>query len=90
MRDIYGSLKSLMQKLINVLAVVSFAVSAGIVAGGTYVYLEKDNLVESVKENITKEIQGIVGDALVGGLNSGVPEVPGVESGGTSIPSLPF
>ena len=90
MRDIYGSLKSLMQKLINVLAVVSFAVSAGIVAGGTYVYLEKDNLIESVKENITKEIQGIVGDALVGGLNSGVPEVPGVESGGTSIPSLPF
>ena len=79
-----------MQKLINVLAVVSFAVTAGIVAGGTYVYLEKDNLVESVKENITKEIQGIVGDALVDGLNSGVPEVPGVESGGTSIPSLPF
>ena len=90
MRDIYGSLKNLMQKLINVLAVVSFAVAAGIVAGGTYVYLEKDNLVESVKENITKEIQGIVGDALVDGLNSGVPEVPGVESGGTSIPSLPF
>ena len=55
--NIYGSLKNLMQKLINVLAVVSFAVSAGIVAGGTYVYLEKDNLVESVKENITKEIK---------------------------------
>ena len=90
MRDIYGSLKSLMQKLINVLALTSFAISAGVVAGGTYVYLEKDNLVESVKENITKEIEGIVGDALVGGLNSGVPEVPGVESGGTSIPSLPF
>lgn len=90
MRDIYGSLKSLMQKLINVLALTSFAISAGVVAGGTYVYLEKDNLVESVKENISKEIQGIVGDALVGGLNSGVPEVPGVESGGTSIPSLPF
>ena len=90
MRDIYGSIKSLMQKLINVLALTSFAISAGVVAGGTYVYLEKDNLVESVKENISKEIQGIVGDALVGGLNSGVPEVPGVESGGTSIPSLPF
>jgi uncharacterized protein YbcI len=54
-----------MQKLINVLALTSFAVSAGVVAGGTYVYLEKDNLVESVKENITKEIQGIVGDALL-------------------------
>ena len=79
-----------MQKLINVLAVVSFAVSVGIVAGGTYVYLEKDNLIKSVKENITKEIQGIVGGSLVDGLNSGVPEVPGVESGGTDLPSLPF
>ena len=27
-----------MQKLINVLALVSFAVSAGVVAGGAYVY----------------------------------------------------
>ena len=90
MRDIYGSLKGIMQKLINVLAVGSFLVSAAIVAGGTYVYLEKDNIIKSVKENIAGEIQDIVGDSLVNGLNSGVPEVPGVESGGTPIPSLPF
>ena len=79
-----------MQKLINVLALTSFAVSAGVVAGGTYVYLQKDAMIESVKENVTKEIQGIVSDALVGGLNSGVPEVSGDTPGGTSIPSLPF
>jgi len=72
------------------MAVGSFLVSASIVAAGTYVYLEKDNIIESVKENIAGEIQDIVGDSLVNGLNSGVPEVPGVESGGTSIPSLPF
>ena len=91
MRVIYKlSLSNLMQKLINVLALTSFAVSAGIVAGGTYVYLQKDAMIESVKENITKEIQGIVGDALVGGLNSGVPGVSGDTPGGTSIPSLPF
>ncbi len=80
-----------MQKLINVLSVVSFAVSAGVVAGGTYVYLQKDAMIESVKENITKEIQGIVGDALVDGLNTSVPSVPGVEApseGG--VPNLPF
>lgn len=79
-----------MQKLINVLAVGSFLVSAAIVSAGTYVYLEKDNIIKSVKENIASEIQDIVGDSLVNGLNSGVPEVPGVESGGTLIPSLPF
>ena len=91
MRTLYiSSLSNLMQKLINVLSLASFCVSVGVVAGGTYVYLQKDAIIESVKENITKEIQGIVGDALVGGLNSGVPEVPGVESGGTSIPTLPL
>ncbi len=90
MRDIYGSHKGIMQKLINVMAFSSFLVSATIVAAGTYVYIEKDNIIESVKENIAGEIEGIIGDSLVSGLNSGVPEVPGVDSGGTSIPSLPF
>ena len=83
-----------MQKLINVLALASFCVSAGIVGGGYYVYTQRDAYIESVKENITKEIQGIVEDALVGGLNSGVPEVPGVtevpSTEGSSIPSIPF
>jgi len=88
-----------MQKLINVLAVVSFAVSAGVVAGGTYVYLQKDAMIESVKENITKELQGIIGDVLGGGLsggltpdvNSSVPEVPGAtETPIQGVPSVPF
>lgn len=61
-----------MQKLINFLALTSFCVSAGIVAGGTYVYLHKDALIESVKEDIAEEIQGIVEDALVDWLNSDV------------------
>ena len=76
-----------MQKLINVLALVSFCVSAGIVAGGTYMYLEKEKLVESVKENITKEIQEIVKDALVDGLNS---DVLGGENLPTPVPNVPF
>jgi len=88
--DIYCSHLKPMQKLINLMAFSSFLVSASIVAGGTYVYLEKDSITESVKENITKEIQGMVSESLVNGLNSGVPEIPGVESGGTSIPSIPF
>ena len=79
-----------MQKLINVLALVSFAVSAGIVAGGSYVYTQKDSLIESAKENITKEIQGIIGSALGDGLNSGIPggEVPTTLP--APIPNTPF
>ena len=42
-----------MQKVINVLALASFAVSGAIVAGGAYVYLNKDAMIESAKERIT-------------------------------------
>ena len=42
-----------MQKLINVLAVSSFVVSASIVGGGAYVYLNKDAMIEDVKEKVT-------------------------------------
>ena len=58
-----------MQKLINVLALVSFAVSAGIVAGGAYVYTQKDALIEDAKEKVSEEIQGIIEGALGGGIH---------------------
>ena len=47
-----------MQKLINVLAVTSFLVSAGIVGAGTYVYLNRDALVDQVKEQVTEAAAG--------------------------------
>lgn len=82
MRDIYFSLITQMQKVINVLALVSFAVSAGVVAGGTYVYLNKDALTEQAKERVTKAVTEAVGDAL-GGLGGGItPEV------NSNVPSL--
>ena len=83
-----------MQKLINVLSLVSFCVSAGVVAGVSYVYIEKDNIIEDVKGKVAKEIEGIVKNSLASGLNS----IPGGDSsslptppvGGGSIPSIPF
>lgn len=82
MRDIYFSLIIQMQKVINVLALVSFAVSAGVVAAGTYVYLNKDALTEQAKERVTKAVTEAVGDAL-GGLGGGItPEV------NSNVPSL--
>ena len=41
-----------MQKVINVLAVLSFVGIAGIVGGGSYVYLNKDSIIENVKEQV--------------------------------------
>ena len=81
---------SVMQKLINVLALVSFGVSAGIVVGGAYVYTQKDAMIESAKENITKEIQGIIGSVLGDGLNSSIPggDVPTTLP--APVPNTPF
>ena len=43
-----------MQKVINVLAVLSFLGTAGIIGGGTVVYLRRDAIAERVKENVAK------------------------------------
>ena len=64
-----------MQKLINALAVTSFVVSAGVVAGGTYVYLNRDALVDQVKEQVAGAAVGAIGSSLPSMLGgSGSPE----------------
>ena len=42
-----------MQKVINVLAVLSFVGVAGIIGGGAYIYTQRDALIENAKEKIT-------------------------------------
>jgi len=69
-----------MQKLINVLAVASFVVSAGVVASGTYVYLNRDALVNQVKEQVT--------EAAMGAMTSSLPSMLGGSSlPGASVPT---
>ena len=46
-----------MQKLINVLALSSFLVSAAVVGGGVYLYSNKDPLIEIVKGQVIESIQ---------------------------------
>ena len=60
-----------MQKLINVLAVTSFVVSAGVVGGGVYLYANKDALIEQAKERAMKQVQDMLPSLL------SVPELPG-------------
>jgi len=64
-----------MQKLINVLALASFAVSAGVVGAGAYVYLNKDALIDQAKDKVAEEIAGILPE-LVGSLLP-KPKLPG-------------
>ena len=53
-----------MQKVINVLAVASAAVSVAVVGSGLYVYVNKDAIIESVTEKALDSIG-------IGGLGGG-------------------
>jgi hypothetical protein len=70
-----------MQKLINVLALASFAVSAAVVGGGVYVYLNKDAMIEDAKRGVTKAATEAITEALPGLIDSAMPELPGATGG---------
>ena len=89
-----------MQKLINLLALASFGVSAAIVGAGAYVYLNKDALIEQAKDAATKAATEAVAGALPGMIQSAMPKMPSVTGGAipqggaslpkTTGPALPF
>ena len=74
-----------MQRLINVLAVSSFVVSASIVGGGIYVYLNKDAMIESAKEKVTKAATEAIAGALPGLIDAAMPELPNVTGGAVPV-----
>ena len=53
-----------MQKIIYVLSVASFVISASVVGAGIYVYANKDALIDSAKEKIMGQISVIAGDRI--------------------------
>lgn len=61
-----------MQKLINVLALASFGVSACIVGAGVYVYQNKDAIIE---------------DAVNAAVSQVMPEIPDLLGGGSPLPT---
>ena len=77
-----------MQKIINVLAVLSFAGVASIVGGGTYLYLQRDAILDGVKAEVTEAAVDAVTGALPGMMDSAMPEMPKMPS--ATGPALPF
>ena len=74
-----------MQKVINVLALSSFIVSGAVVAGGAYVYLNKDAMIENAKEKITSAATEAIAGALPGMLDAAMPELPNVTGGAVPL-----
>ena len=65
------------QKVINVLAVASFAVSGAIGVSGVYVYVFRYSIIDGVKSQVMESVLGGMGGGLGGGAL--VPEVGGSE-----------
>ena len=89
-----------MQKLINVVALLSGLTSLGLIGGSAYLLLNKDTLIESARENVTKAVTETVTQALPGMLDAAMPELPkvtggAIPQGGSSLPkttgpAMPF
>ena len=86
-----------MQKLINVLALASTAVSVAVVGTGAYVYVNKDAIIESVTEKALGSLGGLGGG--LGGAGLGAPDLspsitpdqaatPATPSGGFGVPTF--
>jgi hypothetical protein len=65
-----------MQKLVNAVALLSGLVSLSVVAGGAYLYLNKDAIIESAKEQAIKQVTETVAGALPGMIQGAMPKMP--------------
>ena len=86
-----------MQKLINFLALTSFAVSGCVVGAGAWVYVNRYKIVNDVKNIAADEIMDLVPSMMSGALKPPGLPMPGAPSavGGSTgspvaIPTLPF
>ena len=82
-----------MQKVINVLALSSFVVSAAVVGGGTWLYLNKDVMLEEAREKIATAATEAIAGALPGMIDAAMPKLPDTTGGaipmGEGGPRLP-
>ena len=76
-----------MQKAINLLAVLSFMGTVGIIGTGTVVYLRRDAIAERVTEKITKAATAAIADALPGMMDAAMPELPAATGGAVGMPA---
>ena len=73
-----------MQKLVNVIALLSGLVSLSVVGAGAYLYLNKDAIIKDARVKVTEEITKAITEALPGMIDSALPEMPDVT--GSVIP----
>ena len=76
-----------MQKLINVVALLSGLTSAALIGGAGYVLLNKDALIDQAKTAATKAATESISEALPGMIQGAMPKMPSATGG--DVPSVP-
>jgi len=85
-----------MQKIINVLALASTAVSVAVVGSGLYVYVNRASIIDGVKSQVMEAVTGSLG-GFGGDLPIGAPDLapstpqasaPVAPSGGLGVPTF--
>ena len=74
-----------MQKVINVLAVLSFLGTASIFGTVAAVYMNREALAEMSRERIAKEATDAISGALPGMLDAAMPKLPNVTGGAVPV-----
>ena len=69
-----------MQKIINGIAILSGVISLTVVGSGVVIYLQKDAIIDSVKEKVMDAVMPSIG----GGITDALPK-----STGPAIPGIP-
>ena len=75
-----------MQKVINVLSIISFLGNWCIIGGGTYVFLNKDTYIENAKSRLTEVVGEAIVDILPTAFDSELPDALPQTTGGV----IPF
>lgn len=76
-----------MQKVINLLAVLSFLGTASIIGGGYYLYTQKDPIIEDMTKKIVTAATETITEALPAMMDAAMPELPSTTGG--AIPNIP-
>jgi len=76
-----------MQKIINVVALLSGLVSLAVVVGGTSIFVQRENIINNTKTQLINGVSDSVKELLPTLIDSSLPELP--KNTGDVLPSTP-
>ena len=71
-----------MQKVINILSIISFVGVAGVYVGGTYLLLNKDTYIENAKAKLAEAVGEAMLESLPTALDASLPPALPTTTGG--------